>query len=198
MRLFFLSMMTKIGYTTSRSPANKTRSFIHDIIAVVPNSQRVVRGSSNLSFCINSMKNKGFTTAIIVNSVKGNPNFMRIFNLSSSPKEIPFAVKIRGLTLSREYQGKKRSKKPSNSILISSLNSSKEEDVLRKILGISKEKIENIQRKEYVTAYADYIEKDEGMIFIEFLDKNNAQVGPRIKLRIIPRNVTESNQETIK
>lgn len=191
-------MMTKIGYTTSRSPANKTRSFIHDIIAVVPNSQRVVRGSSNLSFCINSMKNKGFTTAIIVNSVKGNPNFMRIFDLSSIPKEIPFAVKIRGLTLSREYQGKKRSKKPSNSILISSLNNSKEEDILRKILGIGKEKIENIQKKEYVTAYADYIEKDEGMVFIEFLDKNNMQVGPRIKLRIIPRNVNETNQETIK
>ena len=119
MRLFFLDMMSKIGYTTSRSPANKTRSFIHDILTVVPNSQRVVRGSSNLSFCIKSMKNKEFTTAVIINSVKGNPNFMRIFDLSSSPQEIPYAIKIRGLTLSREYQEKKRSKKPSNSILIS-------------------------------------------------------------------------------
>ena len=198
MRLDFFNIMSKIGYTTSRSPTSKTRSFIHDILTVVPNSQRVVRGSSNLSFCIISMKNKGFSTAVIVNSVKGNPNFMRIYDLSSKPIELPYAIKIRGLTLSREYREKQRSKKPSNSILISSLNNPEEEDILKKILGIGNEKIENIQKKEYITAYADYIEENEGIIFIEFLDKNNKQVGPRVKLKIIPREVNDSNEKNSK
>ena len=121
---------------------------------------------------------------------------MKIYDLTSSLEEIPYAVKIRGLTLSREYQEKRRSKKPSNSILISSLDNPLEEEVLRRIFGISKEKIENIQKKEYVTVYADYIEKEEGIIFIEFLDKNNTQIGPRIKLRIISRNAEGSNQKS--
>ena len=198
MRLGFFNIMSKIGYTTSRSPANKTRSFIHDILTVIPNSQRVVRGSSNLSFCINSMKNKGFSTAVIINSVKGNPNFMRIYDLSADPSELPYAIKIRGLTLSREYQEKQRSRKPSNSILISSLNNPAEEDVLKMILGVGNENIENIQKKEYVTAYADYIEENEGIIFIEFLDKNNKQVGPRIKLKIISREVNNTNKNNSK
>ncbi len=181
--------MTKIGFTTSRSPANKTRSFIHDIVRVVPQSDRVVRGSSNLSFCINSMKNKGFTTGIFVNSVKGNPNFMRIFDLTSEPVEVPYAVKIRGVTLSREYQEKKRSKKPKLSILISSLNNPEEEEIIKRIFGIKKEQITNIRDKEYITVYADYLEKEEGIIFVEFLNKESEQVGPRIKLRIVSRNI---------
>ncbi|MHA1516727.1 MAG: hypothetical protein ACTSPF_14450 [Candidatus Heimdallarchaeaceae archaeon] len=90
--------MTKIGYTTSRSPTNKTRTFIHDMVSVVPRSSRISRGSANEFFCLNSMKNQGFETAIIINSVKGNPNFVRLFNLTDKIEEIPYAIKIRGLT----------------------------------------------------------------------------------------------------
>ena len=181
--------MNKIGFTTSRSPAKKTRSFIFDIIQVVPQSFRVVRGSSNLENSLNSMKNQSFSTAIIINSVKGNPNFIRIFDLSENIKEIPFAIKLRGLTLSREYQNEKRISKPTYSFLISSLNNTDEESVIRKFLGITNRKIDEIEEKEYVTAYADYIDKDEGLIFIEFLDRRNKQVGPRMKMRIITRQV---------
>ncbi|MHA1952764.1 MAG: hypothetical protein ACW96U_02330 [Candidatus Heimdallarchaeaceae archaeon] len=151
--------MSRIGFTTSRSPANKTRSFVHDIIGVVPQSERVVRGSSKLLMCITGMKNRGFETAIIIHSVKGNPNFMRIFDLKTEPQEIPYAVKIRGTTLSREYQEK----------------------------GITQENVEKIKGKEYVTVYADYIDEEQKIIFIEFLNSLNKQVGPRLKLRIIPR-----------
>ncbi len=181
--------MNKIGFTTSRSPAKKTRSFVFDIIQVVPHSYRFVRGSSNLDYCLNSMKNQSFTTAIIINSVKGNPNFIRIFDLSENTKEIPFAIKLRGLTLSREYQNEKRKNKPIYSFLISSLNNVDEESVIRKFLGITNKKINEIEEKEFVTAYADYIDKNEGLIFIEFLDGRNRQVGPRMKMKIITRQV---------
>ena len=181
--------MNKIGFTTSRSPAKKTRSFIFDIIQVVPNSFRFVRGSSNLTYCLNSMRNQSYKTAVIINSVKGNPNFIRIFDLSENHKEIPFAIKLRGLTLSREYQDKKRKSKPIYSFLISSLNNIDEEVVIRKFLGISNKKVDEIEEKEYVTTYADYIDKDEGLIFIEFLDSRNKQVGPRMKMKIITRHV---------
>ena len=181
--------MNKIGFTTSRSPAKKTRSFVFDIIQVVPQSFRVVRGSSNLENCLNLMKNQSFSTAIIINSVKGNPNFIRIFDLSEKIKEIPFAIKIRGLTLSREYQKVKRKNKPIYSFLISSLNNLDEESVIKKFLGITNKKVDEIEEKEYVTAYADYIDKDEGLIFIEFLDGRNKQIGPRMKMKVITRQV---------
>jgi len=181
--------MNKIGFTTSRSPAKKTRSFVLDILQVVPHSFRFVRGSSNLNYCLNSMKNQNFKTAIIINSVKGNPNFIRIFDLTENAKEIPFAIKIRGLTISREYQNEKRKSKPNYSFLISSLNNIDEEAVIRRFLGITNEKVDEIEEKEYVTTYADYIDKDEGLIFIEFLDRRNKQVGPRLKMKIVTRQV---------
>ncbi len=179
--------MSRIGFTTSRSPANKTRSFVHDIIGVIPKSERIVRGSSKLLMCIAGMKNRGFETAVVIHSIKGNPNFMRIFDLKAEPKEFPYAVKIRGLTLSREYRQKQRNKKPAFALLISSLKKPEEERVIRQIFGVTQENIENLQDKEYVTLYADYIDKEQDIIFIEFLNKHNQQVGPRMKIRIVPR-----------
>ncbi|NPD87277.1 MAG: hypothetical protein HGN29_01050 [Asgard group archaeon] len=179
--------MSRIGFTTSRSPANKTRSFVHDIIGVVPKSERIVRGSSKLLMCVTGMKNRGFETAVIIHSVKGNPNFMRIFDLKTAPQEIPYAVKIRGITLSREYQQKHRNKKPAFAVLISSLKNIEEENIIKRIFGITEDNIESIKRKEYVTVYADYIDEEEKIIFIEFLNGLNKQVGPRLKMKVIPR-----------
>lgn len=181
--------MTKIGFTTSRSPANKTRSFIHEIINIVPKSSRVARGSATMVYTINAMKMKGYETAVIVHSVKGNPNFMRIYDLTDKPKEIPFAIKIRGLTLSREYRKESSKSRPAFSILISSLENSFENDILRKVFQITNIGVDKIKGKSYVTLYADYLDRDEGLIFLEFLDNNNKQVGPRMKIRIVSREV---------
>jgi rRNA maturation protein Rpf1 len=179
--------MRKIGFTTSRSPAKKTRSFVHDIIRVVPNAQRIVRGSSKLLLCLKGMQNRGFNTAVVIHSVKGNPNFLRIFDLEKEPIEIPYAIKIRGLTLSRDYQKKQSYRRISSSILISSLNNTEEEAIIKRVLGIAEENIEDLEEKNYVTVYVDYLDKDEGIIHVEFLDKNNSQIGPRVKMKIVPR-----------
>ncbi|MHA1516728.1 MAG: hypothetical protein ACTSPF_14455 [Candidatus Heimdallarchaeaceae archaeon] len=48
-----------------------------------------------------------------------------------------------------------------------------------------------------MTVYADYLDKDDGIIFLEFLDKNNKQTGPRIKLRIIERQIQDNNLNKI-
>ena len=184
--------MSKIGYTTSRDPSKKTRSFIHDLVSVVPKSKRIVRGSMSVRYGLSSMKNQGIETAVIINSVKGNPNFIRLFDLSDNISELPYAIKIRGITLSREYnKNNKRKTNPLYSILISTLNDSVEENVIKRFLGISNILIEEIKDKEYVTVYADYLDKDEGVIFIEFLDKDNNQVGPRLKLRVVDRDVKQ-------
>lgn len=186
--------MSRIGFTTSRSPAKKTRSFVYDIIGVVPKSERVVRGSSKLLMAITGMKNRGFETAVIIHSVKGNPNFMRIFDLKTELKELPYAIKIRGMTLSREYQQKQRNKKPVFAVLISSLKNPNEEDVIRRILGITQKDIETIRGKEYVTVYADYIDEEQNIIFIEFLNSHNQPVGPRLKIKVIPREPEDLSQ----
>jgi hypothetical protein len=112
---------------------------------------------------------------------------MRLFDLKTAPKELPYAIKIRGLTLSREYKQKQRNKKPAFAVLISSLKKPEEERIIRQIFGITQEDIGNLENKEFVTVYADYIDKKQDIIFIEFLNKYNQQVGPRMKLRIIPR-----------
>ena len=75
--------------------------------------------------------------------------------------------------------------------MISTLNNPKEEEILKRFLSISNTSVEKIRNSQYVTVYTDYLDKEEGLIFIEFLDKENSQVGPRIKLRIVDRKVGE-------
>jgi len=179
--------MNKIAFTTSRSPAKKTRSFIHDIISVVPSSQRVSRGSSNLSLVLSSLHNQGYITAIVVHSVKGNPNFLRIFDLRSKIQELSFAIKIRGVTLSREYRKNGVQRQPAFSILISSLENKEEEEIIKKVFGVTARKFNKTDSREFITVYADYIDKEEKLIFIEFLNNKDEQVGPRIKMKILPR-----------
>ena len=180
--------MTKVAFTTSRDPSNKTRSFLKDITSVVPESEKFSRGTQNLSFTLARLHSEGFELAIVINSVKGNPNFWRIFDLSKSePKELPFAIKLRGLTLSRDYHAKKI-KRPSNLILISSIELN-EEKVLKTIFNITEQKVVDFEKNSFLTMYADYIDKDENIIFIEFLDSENNSVGPRMKLKIVSRRV---------
>ncbi|MBY8999894.1 MAG: Brix domain-containing protein [Candidatus Heimdallarchaeota archaeon] len=190
--------MSKIGFTTSRSPAKKTRSFIHDLVSIVPQSSRVARGSATLLYTISAMKTKKFETAVIIHSVKGNPNFIRIYDLAEEPEELPFAIKVRGLTLSREYVKDKERARPVFSILISSLDNSHENEILKRVFRITNMGIDKIKDKNYVTLYADYLDRDEGLIFLEFLDKNNKQAGPRMKIRIVPREVEQTTKSESK
>ncbi|MHA1302429.1 MAG: hypothetical protein ACTSQE_00110 [Candidatus Heimdallarchaeaceae archaeon] len=182
--------MKKIVFTTSRRPSNKTRSFIKDIVSVIPNSSKYARGTQSLDYLLNLLKNRGFQIAVVINSVKGNPNFWRIFDLSGeSPVEFSYAIKLRGLTLSREYTSK-RASQPQFGILISSLHNEEEENVLKLIFNIEEKEVNDVEHKRFVTAYADYI--DEEMIFIEFLDQNNNPVGPRMKLKVITREISDN------
>ncbi|MBA7529341.1 hypothetical protein ES705_21537 [subsurface metagenome] len=182
-------LMRRISFTTSRDPARKTRSFIHDIIKVVPSSSRFTRGSNRLSYSLGMMKSQGYSTAVIINSVKGNPNFLRIFNLVDSLQEFPYAIKIRGSTLSREYGKQSEGRSPKFSLLISSLNNAEEETIISRLFNTTTADISKLDKHDYVTVYADYLDKEEGLIFVEFLDKDNQQTGPRIKLRIVPRRI---------
>lgn len=183
-------IMARIGFTTSRNPATKTRSFINDIVKVIPESMSVTRGSSNVDLTLNEMIHKDCKTAAIVNSVKGNPNFVRMFDLSTGvPKKLAYAIKIRGLTLSREIRTVKTNQ-PQYSILISTLKNEFKENALKRFLNIKKHSIEKLEETNYITAYADYIEENgEEFIFVEFTNKKDRPVGPRMKLKVIPREI---------
>ncbi len=182
--------MRKIAFTTSRDPAKKTRSFIKDIITVIPNAIKVSRGTQNLTYTLNVMKTKQVSTAIVINSVKGNPNFWRIFDLSKNdPIELSYAIKLKGLTLSREYT-KKRALQPNFTIFISSLKDKEAESILKLIFNIREDvPLDKSKNQRYVTIYADYIDEDEKIIFIESLNSQNESVGPRMKLKIIKRRI---------
>jgi len=186
--------MPSVAFSTSRDPARKTRSFIRDIISVIPQSSRIVRGTSRLDFTLNLMKSKDYHTGVIINSVKGNPNFFRIFDLTGDEiKELPWAIKLYGYTLEREYRRKKRKRnQPSFLAFISTLNDSSAESVLKRIFNASAKKVSDLKGKNFVTAYVDYFDPNKRVIFVEFLDHEGVAVGPRLKLKIIPRKVGKS------
>ncbi len=183
--------MKRIGFTTSRKPSNKTRSFIHDIIGTLPRASRIARGTQSLSFTLKTMIEKKYDLAVVINSVKGNPNFIKLYDLTSvSPIELPYAIKVRGLTLSREIVETKRKRQPNVALMISSLNNSDEEEILKKLFNTEPVDITGLGDSSFVNVFLDYIEeKGEKFIHVEFTDKEDYMVGPRMKLKVIPRVV---------
>ncbi|MHA1686464.1 MAG: hypothetical protein ACTSYD_08680 [Candidatus Heimdallarchaeaceae archaeon] len=182
--------MVKIGISTSRSPAKKTRSFVRDFVFVIPNAVRFPRGTANIPYILSSMKSDGCGIGVIIHSVKGNPNFFRIFDLSSGIKEMPYAIKLYGYSLEREYSKKKVTKRrPAYAILISSIGNKEHEKLLKQIFNVSEISVKNLKNKPYVTVYIDYLYPEDDIIFVEFLNEENISTGPKLKLRIVPRRV---------
>lgn len=184
--------MVKVGITTARSPAKKTRSFLRDITFIIPHSKRYIRGTANIPYILNIMRSEGCKFGVIIHSVKGNPNFFRLFDISQEIKEIPYAIKLYGYTLEREYSRKRINKKrPAYAILISTITNKEHENLLKRIFNISEVSIEQIKDKPYVTVYADYIDPENEVIFVEFLNERNISIGPKLRFRIFPRNVED-------
>ncbi|MHA1503675.1 MAG: Brix domain-containing protein [Candidatus Heimdallarchaeota archaeon] len=95
----------KFLLTTSRKPSQRTRSFIRDLVRVIPWSFHFTRGTCSLNDLADELSSLGINRMLIVHEKKGNPSLMKFFKLvDNSLEERDYRLRIKGIALGRELK----------------------------------------------------------------------------------------------
>ncbi|RLF16795.1 MAG: hypothetical protein DRJ66_02515 [Thermoprotei archaeon] len=93
----------KIIITTCRRPSRRLRSFVKDLVRVLPGSIRITRGKQSLEDLASLALSLDANLVIIVDALKGNPGRLRFVKVYRYSYElVPFKVIISGVKLIRE------------------------------------------------------------------------------------------------
>lgn len=99
--------------TTSRSPSQRTRTFIRDLSHVVPRSVRVNRGKKSLEDLRVEAARHGLSRVLVVTERKGNPGGLRFYEASvAAIAPIHPQILLEGVTLRRELYGRRPDRIP--------------------------------------------------------------------------------------
>lgn len=90
--------------TTSHKPSPRLRSFVKDLISVIPNSIRLNRGKKTLEDLLYDAIDYGADRLVIVGEKKGNPGSIRVYYVDTDEEELRELAyyDIKGVKLSRE------------------------------------------------------------------------------------------------
>jgi U3 small nucleolar ribonucleoprotein protein IMP4 len=95
----------KFVLTTSRKPSQRTRSFIRDLVRVIPWSFHFTRGSCSLKDLANELAVLGIIRLLIVHEKKGNPSLVKFYKLDEGQlMERDYRLRIKGISLAREQR----------------------------------------------------------------------------------------------
>lgn len=97
--------MPSIIVTTSRAPSPRTRSFVKDLVALLPGAERLTRGHLTLEELAIAARAKGASRVVIVGERKGNPSIIRVYEPALggiSPLRNIVTFILAGVSLSRE------------------------------------------------------------------------------------------------
>ena len=90
--------------TTSREPGNRTRSFVNELVTILPILVKVNRGKATLLDLYDISISKKAKWLIIVYEKKGNPSMLKIYkpDIPKSGLDEKYRILLRGVTLYRE------------------------------------------------------------------------------------------------
>ncbi|NHK32468.1 MAG: hypothetical protein FK730_14030 [Asgard group archaeon] len=175
----------KFVITTSRKPSQRTRSFIRDMVRVIPWSFHFTRGSCSLNDLAEEMMILGINRLIIINEKKGNPSLVKFFKLDKEKlAERDYRVRLRGISLARELK-RGRSKFTSESKL-KVINKSQSDfgEQLYTMLSIffNFERMRELPNDETMKGIAiNFSDSIEKMITLDFQQiETKEMIGPRI------------------
>ncbi len=100
----------KILITTSRRPNRRIRSFVKDLVSVIPGSIRVTRGHLSMKDLALDAVNLGASRVVIVADRRGNPGIIRSYSVVKEGEgfklENIVSFIVKGVTLSRDRKTK--------------------------------------------------------------------------------------------
>ena len=161
----------KVVITTSRRPSRRTRSLVRDLAAVIDGAVRFTRGHESLKSLAAMARTYGIKSVVIVGERKGNPGLLAAYAVSDKGLSLAAAMKIAGVTLSRELRSRSRPrckyiKRPSDPV------------ALRAAEALSKAFLLDM----YESPPGDYLEvRNEGVIVIVPRTADGGFGGPIIR-----------------
>ncbi|MEM1639322.1 MAG: ribosomal biogenesis protein [Desulfurococcaceae archaeon] len=93
--------------TTSRRPSPKSRSFIKDLVSIIPYAQKINRGHKSLVELAFEARKLGYRYILIVSDRRGNPSKISIYEVREEYQAHPkleklVTLELKGVKLSRE------------------------------------------------------------------------------------------------
>ncbi|KSW12630.1 Brix domain containing protein [Pyrodictium occultum] len=97
--------------TTSHRPTQRVRSFVKDLVSVLPGAERLTRGKATLRDLYYEAAARGAKRVIVVSVWKGNPGTVNVYQPLEPPEmelRLMARILLRGVRLSRETPGAQR------------------------------------------------------------------------------------------
>ena len=179
-----MEMNSKVLITTSRRPSPRTRSFIKDLVSLIPGAMKINRGHLTMEELTLLALSKGCDRLVVVGERRGNPSIMRIYDVQQGGvyKNI-VSVKVLGVALSREIKRSLPPRQPKD------LYVKVENDEVADFA-------EALMKGLHLKVYVNSIKMTQGTLLgvlrrdkrggdsaiLEFMNQKNEYVGPRIKL----------------
>ncbi len=92
----------KILITTAYSPSPRTRTFVKDLVSVIPGSEKLSRGKLSLDLLGAVAADQEADKVIIVKEYHGNPSSLEVYRVEEAELVKEGEIKLRGVTLSSE------------------------------------------------------------------------------------------------
>ncbi len=180
----------KVIVTTSHRPTTRTRSFVKDLVAVIPNSSRFTRGKATFNLLALLATDFNADRILVVRNWKGNPRFLDIYAvepLGPSTKKICTIV-LKGIKLAREAKCSHPPFKPKRVVVpisdVSDEESEKLVECLSRGLYINPvDSIEEVCRNDRSSTLVLRITcTPQGFRELKFYDCEGRQFGPVIRV----------------
>ena len=92
----------KILITTAYSPSPRTRTFVKDLVSVLPGSLKLSRGKLSMDLLGAIASDEGAEKVIIVKEYHGNPSALEVYEVRDAELHKEGTIKLKGVTLSSE------------------------------------------------------------------------------------------------
>jgi len=102
---------TRIIVTTSHRPTQRVRSFVKDLVSVLPGAEKLTRGKATLRDLYYEAAARGAQRVIVVSVWKGNPGTLHVYEPLEPPSlelRLMLRIMLEGVRLSRETPGAQR------------------------------------------------------------------------------------------
>lgn len=177
----------KFVLTTSRKPSQRTRSFIRDLVRVIPWSFHFTRGSCSLNDLANELAVLGINRLLIVHEKKGNPSLVKFYKLDEGKlMERDYRLRIKGISLSRELRRNRTVFTADSKLQVINQSQSDFGEQLYTMLSLyfnferKRELPRDTNMKGIAIIFAD---NNQGLIILDFQQiESKEMIGPRISI----------------
>lgn len=186
--------MPSIIVTTSRAPSPRTRSFVKDLVAILPGAEKLTRGHLTLEELAIAARAKGASRVVIVGERKGNPSIIRVYEPTLgaiSPLRNIVTFILAGISLSRELGRPKPGKV--QRLLIADPGDEDLDEYVEAFIKAFGAHLLVKGRKAGVGDVVVTLKKAGDVVVAEF-EASGKPVGPRLKLRKPTKMIKGENE----